>query len=70
MSAFAVFRLAFAPASGALIRRLGELRVFCGGLLIVGLSSAACAYATDFAQLLTFRAIGGIGSTICRLRPC
>lgn len=64
VSAFALFRLAFAPASGALIRRLGELRVFCGGLLIVGLSSAACAYATDFAQLLTFRAIGGIGSTM------
>ena len=51
VSAFAVFRLAFAPASGALVRRLGELRVFCGGVLIVGLSSAACAFAPDFAQL-------------------
>jgi MFS transporter, DHA1 family, tetracycline resistance protein len=64
ISAFAVFRLVFAPASGVLINRLGELRVFCGGLLIVGSSSAACAYAADFGQLLMFRAVGGIGSTM------
>lgn len=64
VSAFAVFRLLFAPLSGTLLRALGELWVFCIGLLIVGLSSAACAYATDYGQLLTYRALGGIGSTM------
>jgi MFS transporter, DHA1 family, tetracycline resistance protein len=64
VSAFAVMRLAFAPFSGRMPRRLGELPVFCGGLLIVGLSSAACAFAADYGQLLAFRAVGGIGSTM------
>lgn len=64
VSAFAVFRLAFAPASGVLVRRLGEPPVFCIGLLIVGASSAACAFATSFGELLTYRAVGGIGSTM------
>ena len=43
---------------------MGELKVFCVGLLIVGLSSFACAFATDYVQLLIFRALGGIGSTM------
>lgn len=64
VSTFAVFRLVFAPASGTLIDRLGELRVFCGGLLVVGLSSGACAFAQDFTQLLVLRSLGGIGSTM------
>lgn len=64
ISAFAVTRLVFAPASGYLIGRLGELRVFSGGLLIVGLSSAACAFAVSYPQLLIYRAVGGIGSTM------
>ena len=64
VSAFAIFRLVFAPASGAMLERLGELRVFAGGLLIVGLSSGACAFASTFTQLLVLRALGGIGSTM------
>lgn len=64
VSAFAVLRLVFAPVTGPLIRCLGELRVFCCGLLVVGASSAACAFAADFPQLLVFRALGGIGSTM------
>lgn len=64
VSAFAVFRLVFAPASGAMIGRLGELRVFCIGLVIVAVSSAACAFAESFVQLLVLRAVGGIGSTM------
>jgi MFS family permease len=64
VSTFAVFRLVFAPASGTLIDRSGELRVFCGGLLIVGLSSGACAFAENFTQLLVLRSLGGIGSTM------
>jgi DHA1 family tetracycline resistance protein-like MFS transporter len=64
VSAFAVMRLAFAPFSGRMLGRMGELPVFCGGLLIVGLSSAACAFAADYGQLLAFRAVGGVGSTM------
>jgi MFS family permease len=64
VSGFAVVRIAFAPVSGRLLGRWGELRVFCGGLVIVTVSSAACAVAADFTQLLVFRAAGGIGSTM------
>jgi MFS family permease len=67
VSAFAVVRIAFAPVSGRLVGRLGELRVFCAGLVVVALSSAACAAATDYLQLLVFRAVGGIGSTMFTL---
>lgn len=64
VSAFAVFRLAFAPVSGRMLGRAGVLPVFCWGLSIVGASSAACAFAADYGQLLAFRAIGGVGSTM------
>jgi MFS family permease len=64
VSVFAVVRIAFAPVSGRLVGRLGELRVFCGGLVVVALSSAACAAAGSFLQLLAFRAAGGVGSTM------
>ena len=64
VSAFAVARVVFAPISGRIIGPLGELPVFCGGLLIVAASSAACAFATDYGQLLVFRAAGGLGSSM------
>jgi len=64
VSAFAVARVLFAPVSGRLVGRLGELPVFCGGLLVVAASSAACALAADYGQLLAFRATGGLGSTM------
>lgn len=64
VSAFAVVRIAFAPASGRLVGRLGEVRVFCAGLVVVGMSSAACAFAATYPQLLAFRAAGGVGSTM------
>jgi MFS family permease len=64
VSAFAVFRLAFAPLSSRLISRVGELRVYCGGLVVVALSSGACAFAADYWQLVVFRAVGGVGSTM------
>lgn len=64
VTAFALMRLAFAPASGMLVQRLGERRVYVSGLLIVAVSTAACAIAQSYWQLLLFRAIGGIGSTM------
>ena len=64
ISSFAVFRLSFAPISGRLVNSFGELRVYLIGLLIVALSTGACAFAQAYWQLLLFRSLGGIGSTM------
>ncbi|WP_167104669.1 MFS transporter [Mycobacterium sp. DL592] len=64
ITAFAVMRLIFAPASGLLVQKLGERRVYVSGLLIVALSTAACAFAHTYWQLLLFRGLGGVGSTM------
>ncbi|OMH37165.1 arabinose ABC transporter permease [Tersicoccus sp. Bi-70] len=64
VSVFALARLVFAPAGGRLVERLGERPVYVAGLSIVGLSSLTCAFATDYAQLLLFRGLGGLGSTM------
>lgn len=64
ISAFAATRLLFAPVSGKLITRLGEHRIYLSGLLIVAVSTGACAFAANYPQLLVFRSLGGIGSTM------
>jgi len=64
ITAFAAMRLCFAPVSGLLVQRLGERRVYVAGILIVSLSTAACAFAQTYWQLLIFRSVGGIGSTM------
>ncbi|OBJ71451.1 MFS transporter [Mycobacterium sp. 1274756.6] len=64
ITAFALMRLLFAPVSGLMVQRLGERRVYVGGLLIVAVSTAACAVAQSYWQLLLFRSIGGVGSTM------
>ena len=64
ISAFAVMRLVFAPACGRLVALLGERRIYLSGLLIVAASTFACAFAGDYVQLLVFRGLGGIGSTM------
>ena len=64
ITAFAVMRLLAAPPAGMLISRLGERKIYVSGVLIVALSTAACAVAQTYWQLLTFRALGGIGSTM------
>ncbi|WP_277453293.1 MFS transporter [Janibacter sp. DB-40] len=64
VSAFAFFRLLFAPAGGALVTRLGERPVYLTGLVIVALSTGASAFAQSYWQLLVFRSLGGIGSTM------
>lgn len=63
VSAFGLFRLLFAPASGKLTQILGETPVYVIGLLIVAASMIATAFAPTFELLLIFRAVGGIGST-------
>ena len=64
VSAFAFFRLVFAPAGGALVTRLGERPVYLAGLLVVAASSLATAFAQSYTQLLIFRGLGGLGSTM------
>ena len=64
ISAFAFTRLVFAPMSGAFVEKFGERWVYIAGILIVALSSAACAFAQDYWQLLIYRGLGGIGSTM------
>lgn len=64
VSAFAFFRLVFAPGGGALIGRFGERPVYLVGLLIVAASIAATAFAQSYWQLLVFRGLGGIGSVM------
>lgn len=64
VSIFAFMRLVFAPAGGSLIGRFGERNVYVSGLLIVAVSTAACAFAQDYWQLLVFRGLGGAGSVM------
>jgi MFS family permease len=64
VSAFAFCRLVFAPAGGELVSRLGERPVYLAGLIIVAVSSFTTAFAQSYVQLLIFRGLGGIGSTM------
>jgi MFS family permease len=64
VSVFALVRLAFAPASGRLVNKLGEPRVYITGILIVAVGTGACGFATAYWQLVAFRAFAGIGSTM------
>ncbi len=64
ITAFALMRLCSAPVSGVLVQRLGERRIYLTGLLIVALSTGACAFAQSYWQLLLFRSLGGLGSAM------
>ncbi|WP_040159179.1 MFS transporter [Nigerium massiliense] len=64
VSAFAAMRLLFTPAGGWLVTRFRERIVYVVGLFIVAASTAACAFAQSYVQLLVFRGLGGIGSTM------
>ena len=64
ITAFAFLRLVAAPPAGLLVQRLGERRVYISGLLVVALSTAACAFAQTYWQLLLFRSLGGLGSAM------
>ncbi|MEM6109903.1 MFS transporter [Mycobacterium sp. 050272] len=64
VAVFSVARLFFAPVSGLLVQRWGERRVYINGVLIVGVTTAACAFSENYWQLLSFRALSGIGSTM------
>ncbi len=64
VSAFALMRLVSAPLAGWLVSRFGERRTYTVGLLIVAVSTGACALAMTYPQLLLLRGAGGIGSAM------
>ncbi|CRK51578.1 MFS transporter [Rhodococcus sp. RD6.2] len=64
ISSFAFMRLVFAPVSGSLVQRIGERPTYLTGLVIVAVSTGAVAFASSYWQLLVFRGLGGIGSTM------
>jgi ACDE family multidrug resistance protein len=64
ITAFSLMRLVFAPASGLFVQQVGERRIYLNGLLIVALSTGACAFAQTYWQLLLFRSVGGFGSAM------
>ena len=64
ITSFAAMRLIGAAPAGGLVQRLGERRVYISGLLIVAVSTGACAFAQTYGQLLLFRSLGGIGSAM------
>ena len=64
ISVFALMRFVFAPVAGGLVDRLGERLVLTSGLLIVAVSSAIAGFSQTYFQLIAFRGIGGIGSSM------
>lgn len=64
ISVFAFSRLVFAPMSGSVVGRFGEMPVFVTGLAVVAVTTGACAFATAYWQLLVLRLVAGVGSTM------
>ena len=64
LSAFAFARFASGLFSGKLVDKFGERFVYIFGVGLVAITCAAAAIATTFSQLLIFRAVGGIGSSM------
>ncbi len=64
ISVFALSRLLFAPVSGRIVTRFGELPTYLVGLAVVAVSTGACAFAVEYWQLLALRLAGGVGSTM------
>lgn len=64
ISVFALSRLIFAPATGGIIDRFGSRKVYLTGLIIVGVTTGAIAFAHDYWHMLLCRALGGFGSTM------
>lgn len=62
VSSFALMRLLFAPLTGHSVQKFGEKKVYLAGIIIVAISTGACAFTNSYLQLLTLRSLGGIGS--------
>jgi MFS transporter, DHA1 family, tetracycline resistance protein len=64
VSVFAFSRLVFAPMSGTIVGRYGELPVFVTGLAVVAVTSAGLAFAGAYWHLIALRLLAGVGSTM------
>ncbi|MEU0885348.1 MFS transporter [Lentzea sp. NPDC005914] len=64
ISTFAFVRLAFAPMSGRLVNKFGEPRVYIVGILIVAFGTALSGFSTSYPEMLAWRALAGVGSTM------
>jgi MFS family permease len=64
ISAFAFARFASGLISGKLVDLFGERLVYTVGIAFVAISSFAAAMAQSFIQLLSYRAAGGLGSSM------
>lgn len=64
ITAFAAFRVLFAPAAGELVNRFSERWIYITGLIIVAISSLLTATADSYWWLLAYRSVGGIGSVM------
>ncbi|MDT7788882.1 MAG: hypothetical protein QOF58_7301, partial [Pseudonocardiales bacterium] len=64
ISTFAFVRLAFAPVSGRLVNKFGEPRVYIVGILIVAFGTALSGFSTSYPEMLAWRALAGVGSTM------
>lgn len=64
VSMFAVARFSSGLFSGKLVDRFGERMVFAIGILMVSFFTLLCAVATSYTQLLVFRSLGGLGSSM------
>jgi len=64
ISTFAFARFGSGLISGKLVDKFGERKVLAFGLLMVAVSSLASGFAHSYMQLLTFRAAGGLGSSM------
>lgn len=64
ISSFALSRLIFAPAAGAIVGKIGERTTYVTGLLIVAFMTGVAVFVTDYWQLLLSRGLAGIGSSM------
>lgn len=64
VSVFALSRLVFAPLSGTVVGRFGELPVFVTGLAVVAVTTAGLAFAGAYWHLIALRVVAGVGSTM------
>ena len=64
VSAFALMRLVSGLGAGRLVDRVGERVALLAGLGVVAVSSLLAGLATNYPQLLVFRAVGGVGSAV------
>lgn len=67
VSAFALVRIFAAPLAGFVSGRIGDYLGSVIGLVIVAAGTFGCAFASDYPQLLLFRAGSGIGSVVASI---